>query len=131
MLTIRLRGRRSVPDGREISGQGLDRRALAHGQGLRLLLGEPLVVRLQPGCLGERGFPAGFQLPARRELGGRLFVTRLDVWPLMILLVEVRRTRQLGGHLPSAARTNTVPVLFRELSARRPDGPRLGWARRR
>jgi hypothetical protein len=27
--------------------------------------------------------------------------------------VEVRRTRQAGGHLPSAARTNTMPVLFR------------------
>jgi hypothetical protein len=27
--------------------------------------------------------------------------------------IEVRRTRQLGGHLPSAARTNTMPVLFR------------------
>lgn len=26
---------------------------------------------------------------------------------------EVRRTKQFGGHLPSAARTNTVPVLFR------------------
>jgi hypothetical protein len=26
--------------------------------------------------------------------------------------VEVRRTRQMGGHLPSAARTNTIPVLF-------------------
>jgi len=27
--------------------------------------------------------------------------------------IEVRRTRQLCGHLPSAARANTVPVLFR------------------
>jgi hypothetical protein len=27
--------------------------------------------------------------------------------------VEIRRTKQTGGHLPSAARTNTVPVLFR------------------
>lgn len=27
--------------------------------------------------------------------------------------VEVRRTRQMGGHLPSAARSNTAPVLFR------------------
>lgn len=27
--------------------------------------------------------------------------------------IEVRRTKQLGGHLPSAARSNTVPVLFR------------------
>jgi hypothetical protein len=27
--------------------------------------------------------------------------------------IEVRRTRELGGHLPSAARTNTMPVLFR------------------
>ena len=27
--------------------------------------------------------------------------------------IEVRRTRRLGGHLPSAARTNTMPVLFR------------------
>jgi hypothetical protein len=27
--------------------------------------------------------------------------------------IEVRRTKQMGGHLPSAARTNTYPVLFR------------------
>lgn len=27
--------------------------------------------------------------------------------------VDVRRTRQMGGHLPSAARTNSIPVLFR------------------
>jgi hypothetical protein len=27
--------------------------------------------------------------------------------------IEVRRTRRLGGHLPTAARTNTIPVLFR------------------
>jgi hypothetical protein len=26
--------------------------------------------------------------------------------------IEVRRTKQMGGHLPSAARTNTYPVLF-------------------
>jgi hypothetical protein len=26
--------------------------------------------------------------------------------------IDVRRTRQMGGHLPSAARSNTVPVLF-------------------
>ncbi|WP_158854465.1 hypothetical protein [Saccharothrix deserti] len=26
--------------------------------------------------------------------------------------MEVRRTRQMGGHLPSAARSNTYPVLF-------------------
>jgi hypothetical protein len=27
--------------------------------------------------------------------------------------IEVRRTRQAGGHLPTAARSNTIPVLFR------------------
>jgi hypothetical protein len=27
--------------------------------------------------------------------------------------VEVRRTKQMGGHLPSAVRSNTLPVLFR------------------
>ncbi len=26
--------------------------------------------------------------------------------------VEVRRTKQMGGHLPSSVRTNTIPVLF-------------------
>jgi hypothetical protein len=26
--------------------------------------------------------------------------------------IDVRRTRQMGGHLPSAARTNSIPVLF-------------------
>jgi hypothetical protein len=27
--------------------------------------------------------------------------------------IEVRRTKQMGGHLPSATRTNSIPVLFR------------------
>ena len=37
---------------------------------------------------------------------------RLDLQRLKTS-IEVRRTRQLGGHLPSAARTNTTQVLFR------------------
>lgn len=40
--------------------------------------------------------------------------------------VEVRRTRQLGGHLPSAARTNTYPVLFRNYLAG--DTTTIDWA---
>jgi len=39
---------------------------------------------------------------------------------------EARRTRQLGGHLPSAARTNTVPVLFRNYL--RDDPATVEWA---
>ena len=63
LLAVGLRGGRGVPDLREVAGQGLDRRALGRGEGFRLLLGEPLVVRFQPGRLGERGFPVRFQLP--------------------------------------------------------------------
>ncbi len=63
LLAVGLRGGRRVPDPREVGGQGLDRRPLGRGEGGRLLLGEPLVVRFQPGRLGERGFPVSFQLP--------------------------------------------------------------------
>ncbi|GAA4442563.1 hypothetical protein [Phytohabitans houttuyneae] len=34
-------------------------------------------------------------------------------FPRLRTSIEVRRTKQMGGHLPSAARTNTFPVLFR------------------
>jgi hypothetical protein len=40
--------------------------------------------------------------------------------------IEVRRTRQLGGHLPSAARTNTMPVLFSNYL--RGDQTTIDWA---
>ena len=40
--------------------------------------------------------------------------------------VDVRRTRQVGGHLPSAARTNTIPVLFQ--SYLRKDPTTIEWA---
>jgi hypothetical protein len=40
--------------------------------------------------------------------------------------IEVRRTRHLGGHLPSAARSNTIPVLFRNYL--RGDPTTIGWA---
>lgn len=40
---------------------------------------------------------------------------------------EVRRVRSMGGHLPSAARSNTVPVLFRNYLAG--DATTLDWAR--
>ncbi|MFE0916014.1 MULTISPECIES: hypothetical protein [unclassified Streptomyces] len=40
--------------------------------------------------------------------------------------VEARRTRQMGGHLPSAARSNTVPVLFRNYL--RDDPSTVEWA---
>ncbi|MDQ1646776.1 MAG: hypothetical protein QOJ50_2960 [Cryptosporangiaceae bacterium] len=40
--------------------------------------------------------------------------------------IDVRRTRATGGHLPSAARTNTIPVLFRHYL--RGDPTVLAWA---
>ena len=40
--------------------------------------------------------------------------------------IEVRHTRQMGGHLPSAARTNSVPVLF--TSYLRADPTVIEWA---
>ena len=63
LLAAGLRGRRGVPDCRKVAGQGLDRCPLSRGEGRGLFLGEPLVVRFQPGRLGEGGLPAGFQLP--------------------------------------------------------------------
>lgn len=41
--------------------------------------------------------------------------------------VDVRRTRQMGGHLPSAARTNTTGVLFSSYLAG--DNSTIDWAR--
>jgi hypothetical protein len=40
--------------------------------------------------------------------------------------IDVRRTRQLGGHLPSAARSNTIPVLFTNYL--RGDASTIEWA---
>jgi hypothetical protein len=40
--------------------------------------------------------------------------------------VDVRRTRQVGGHLPSAVRTNTMPVLFTNYL--RGDPTTIEWA---
>ena len=40
--------------------------------------------------------------------------------------IDVRRTRQMGGHLPSAARSNTVPVLFAHYL--RGDPTTIDWA---
>lgn len=43
-----------------------------------------------------------------------------DQQPLVVTLqrlrttVEIRRTKQMGGHLPSAAKTNTIHTLFRD-----------------
>jgi len=41
--------------------------------------------------------------------------------------IDVRRTRQMGGHLPSAARSNTTGVLFRNYLAG--DHSTIEWAR--
>ena len=68
LLAVGLRGRRGVPDLRDVSGQRLDRRALGRGEGRRLFLGEPLVVGFQPGRLGERGLPVRFQLPGHQPV---------------------------------------------------------------
>jgi hypothetical protein len=40
--------------------------------------------------------------------------------------IEVRRTKQMGGHLPSAAQTNTYPVLFADYL--RGDPTARAWA---
>lgn len=40
--------------------------------------------------------------------------------------IEVRRTKQMGGHLPSAARTNSLPVLFANYL--RKDPTVIDWA---
>jgi hypothetical protein len=40
--------------------------------------------------------------------------------------VDARRTKHTGGHLPSAARTNTIPVLFRNYL--RGDPTTIDWA---
>ncbi|MFE3956055.1 hypothetical protein ACFXPS_17910 [Nocardia sp. NPDC059091] len=40
--------------------------------------------------------------------------------------IDVRRTKEMGGHLPSAAKTNTIPVLFRNYL--RNDPTTVAWA---
>jgi len=47
-------------------------------------------------------------------------------YPRLRTSIEVRRSRQVGGHLPSAARSNTVPVLFRNYL--RGDPTVVDWA---
>lgn len=47
-------------------------------------------------------------------------------FPRLKKSVDVRRTRAVGGHLPSAARSNTVPVLFRNYLAGDPST--IDWA---
>lgn len=46
--------------------------------------------------------------------------------PRLRTTVQVRRTKRLGGHLPSAAQTNTIPVLFRNYL--RGDPTATDWA---
>jgi hypothetical protein len=71
----------------------------------------------QPAAASTPGAPAGtVEEPA---------LLRLDFNRLKTS-IEVRRTRQLGGHLPSAARTNTVPVLFSNYL--RGDQTTIDWA---
>ncbi len=47
-------------------------------------------------------------------------------FPRLKKSVDVRRTRAVGGHLPSATRSNTVPVLFRNYLAGDPST--IDWA---
>lgn len=47
-------------------------------------------------------------------------------FPRLKKSVDVRRTRAVGGHLPSATRSNTVPVLFRNYLSGDPST--LDWA---
>jgi hypothetical protein len=74
--------------------------------------------------IGNRGWAASHGLVADGDQ---------PAWPLRVDMqrlrtsIEVRRTKQLGGHLPSAARTNTMPVLFRDY--RRNDPTAIDWAR--
>ena len=63
LLAVGARGRRGVPDPREIGGEGPDRVPLGGGQHGGYLLGEPLVLGFQPPGLGERGFPVCLELP--------------------------------------------------------------------
>lgn len=48
-------------------------------------------------------------------------------FPRLKKSIDVRRTRAVGGHLPSATRSNTVPVLFRNYLSGDPST--LDWAR--
>ncbi|MDT4993382.1 MAG: hypothetical protein QOH97_3274 [Actinoplanes sp.] len=73
---------------------------------------DPFARRLDGANLRYRAWVSQHELLAdpdakRRQLPLRLSFQRLRT------SVEVRRTKQMGGHLPSAARSNTMPVLFR------------------
>ena len=72
-------------------------------------------------CAGQHHDPFASRLGQAASLGGwarRHDLRGDDGQPLVLQLgrlrtsAEVRRTRQLGGHLPSAARTNTMQVLW-------------------
>ncbi len=79
-------------------------------------------LRHQP-WMRERGVVAD---PAAGETAEETPHLRLDFNRLKTS-VDVRRTRQMGGHLPSAARTNTTGVLFRNYLAG--DHSTIDWAR--
>lgn len=73
--------------------------------------------------VSEQGIKAD---PAIGDAAEKSPLLRLDFNRLKTS-VDVRRTRQMGGHLPSAARTNTTRVLFSNYLAG--DHSTVDWAR--
>ena len=99
-----------------------------HGRGLGGACRNPFAAALDASLrhqpwMRERGLQADSttgvtteQAPQRRLNFNRLKTS-----------IDVRRTRQMGGHLPSAARTNTTGVLFRNYLSG--DQSTIDWAR--
>ncbi|WP_378741277.1 hypothetical protein [Nocardia brasiliensis] len=85
----------------------------------------------------RHGSPFRAALTAGIDVAGwsrRRQLTYDDGTPLSVhfgrlrISIEVRRTQRMGGHLPSAARSNTAPVLFRDYL--RADPTMIDWAQR-
>ena len=87
---------------------------------------DPFAVNLSGSAVDFHAWAGGHHLAVDPEAAGngssplRVHMGRLRT------SIEVRRTRHLGGHLPSAARSNTIPVLFRNYL--RGDPSTIDWA---
>lgn len=82
--------------------------------------------------VARHGLTVGQPSPATRpeaDAGGQPAAARLQLaldFNRLKTSVDVRRTRQAGGHMPSAARSNTTSVLFRNYL--RGDPSTIDWA---
>lgn len=87
---------------------------------------DPFAPALDASLRHQKWVKAGQILADDPDENGQPMLLRLDFNRLKTS-IDVRRTRQAGGHLPTAARTNTTAVLFRNYLSG--DHSTIDWAR--